>query len=376
VVGILEFTCLGLHPFAIPLTLLKINLQYIAPPESIEFSAEPIKHEEKILVSYRIHKVYPLPVITIYQSCLEVGRRPGPVKQEEEDDDQGILFPMTSNPVDSSLAMEEEEKEDDEAQREARKRILERKRRIKSRKERHKEDGSPFVDQRDASVRNEDPKSRTNDEDDDTLVSPVVLVHPRESRSNSRTRMTKMKKNKRQGRRQEVNDGNKKRRKSIRLRMEWVPQPTSSLNSSYSLSQTPKTKILIHESKEWFVTDNNPVGQQDNAIQEESQDNLVSEDATEEETDGTTSFLDEEDSHTSSSLVSDKDGQAVYTLQHVQFMDMIEVLDNYRQSGCFLPDGNLRTASPVIFELKLAIPSTDFVVRKSIEYFPGEFILT
>lgn len=43
----------------------------IAPPENIAFSSRPLHDEERILLAYKIEKVYPLPQVAIYQSCPE-----------------------------------------------------------------------------------------------------------------------------------------------------------------------------------------------------------------------------------------------------------------------------------------------------------------
>lgn len=42
-----------------------------APPKNIAFSSRPLQDEERLLLAYKVEKVFPLPQVAIYQSCPE-----------------------------------------------------------------------------------------------------------------------------------------------------------------------------------------------------------------------------------------------------------------------------------------------------------------
>lgn len=354
---------------------------------------QPIKHEDKILLSYRVEKVYPLPVITIYQTCLQDASQAGvgqlqSLEDEEPEDLQAREEPDRTPTTPRRRITKDEDDNDDHV---------------------NDEDGDPFgkedddnssldydqeeaqqLDQRQASLLKTTPFDRKKarkiikkkEADKETSPStPVVdkehsrddhhdpssLLHDEDERPSHHT------------------DSLQHRRRSIGLRLEWVPlmpRDTSVFNGP----PTAKTKVVIFESKDWSLPDPPSRVHENQDSEDDDQDNLASQDDNEDALENRGSrrkkMLEDEvetertseatrhGSSSSSSLLSSTAGQEVYTMQHVQFMDSVQVLDNYRKSGCFFSNRGL--SSPVIFELKLTIPSTDFVVRKSIEYFPGE----
>lgn len=225
-----------------------------------------------------------------------------------------------------------------------------------------------------------------NDLDNELSEATETIVHSRDSWT----------KNNSSSKRKHIKHWNQEaKRKSIGLRME-MPVPLNYRETRMTSTSSPpsasRTKVLIHQSKEWSVSADNLGRQQLNDSEEtrdegdeqeeEEENNFISTDDVIESSKGRRrkkmlqedqeqEKVSQDHSSSSSSLLSSEEGQAVYTMQHVQFMDLVEVLDNHRKSGCF---SFARTrATPVIFELKLTIPSTEFVVRKSIEYFPGEY---
>lgn len=229
-----------------------------------------------------------------------------------------------------------------------------------------------------------------NDLDNELSEATETIVHSRDSWT----------KNNSSSKRKHIKHWNQEaKRKSIGLRME-MPVPlnsretrmtSTSMTSTSSPPSASRTKVLIHQSKEWFVSADNLGRQQlndseetrDEGDEEEEENNFISTDDVIESSRGKRrkkmlqedqeqEKVSQDHSSSSSSLLSSEEGQAVYTMQHVQFMDLVEVLDNHRKSGCFSFASRTR-ATPVIFELKLTIPETEFVVRKSIEYFPGEY---
>lgn len=68
-----EFFCVhcNLLPSISFHSLFLCVLSLPAPPENIAFSSRPLHDEERLLLAYKIEKVYPLPQVAIYQSCPE-----------------------------------------------------------------------------------------------------------------------------------------------------------------------------------------------------------------------------------------------------------------------------------------------------------------
>jgi hypothetical protein len=358
-----------------------------APPESIDFSVQQIKHENKVLLSYRVERVYPLPVITIYQTCLQEGKSPGTQLQSvnEEDDEPEDL-----------QATREPEENDDGTRSSRRRRIAENddNDHVNDEDGEDREDRDPIGKEDDNRSKLEDDNDREESlrqhkEDDDlkeTKMNPRLDYKEWTSVPSSKKRRVRRVIKEGKGDSVSLLSSQHKRpdeglhqRKSIGLRMEWLPLIPRE-DSVFNDSPTTKTKVIIHESKEGGIPEPPPRRRDPDTqdTNDEDQDNGISEDGDEDrsekdleyemQTEATT--ITSHASSSSSSLLSSTAGQEVYTMQHVQFMDSVEVLDNYRKSGCFFSMG--RNTSPVIFELKLTIPSTDFVVRKSMEYFPGE----
>ena len=413
--------------------------QQTAPPESIEFSVEPIKHEDKILLSYRVEKVYPLPVITIYQTCLQEGRKrttsggqqedepedlqaTDAVEEERREEGEEAEDPITrEEDNDNSSFLRDDEDEDEEEKRNDLQdktqnsdgqrgvrpiSVTAKKRKRQERKTRRKmmigtreemSEGDKEDEERHSLPSFNDKRrvsfEKTNHHplvanhlDDQLSAATEPIVHSRDSWT----------KNNSSSKRQHIKLWNQgARKKSIGLRMEMPVSLNERMTSASSPPFASRTKVLIHQSKEWFVSADNVRRQQLNDPEEtrdegddeeEEENNFISTDdviESSKERRRKKMLLEDQEqekvsqdhsssSSSSSSLLSSEEGQAVYTMQHVQFMDLVEVLDNHRRSGCFSFGSRMR-ATPVIFELKLTIPSTEFVVRKSIEYFPGEY---
>lgn len=292
-------------------------------------------------MSYRIEKVYPLPVITIYQSCLH-GREGKDIDQpqtqlDDDDDDDDEREDDEGNEERNTIEEDGDDQPTDKREKN-RQTSPTRKEQSQRRVKLHKSNPVDLRHEVERTDRVADSVSR--DRDGSVRSRRKVAIHePKYSSGHDVTHTYRNLSNDDD----DFDNDDVRQEEHVGKNADNLPYTTT---SRHNRLRHRNRRILSTRSKTQVSSSRKSHSQRHSGGQLQS-------------------------FSTAPPLwTGDKEGkeETVYTMQHVQYLELREIADNYQVSGCSRENGDY----PVIFELKLTIPSTDFVVRKSIEFFPGE----